>query len=172
MVTSGTRRLTFRRRYDAREDSPDFCILVQVIGGGELKGVLANLKIRSKLLVALLPLLAVVIAAITYSSMHLATADARYTVLLDKQAKALRRLTNARGLINRFHLLLYTEVVEHDPGKIRQIENDLDQIAVDFRSAADEAVRENPGAAASIRALEAQFDHSVSDSQQARAAIS
>src|SRR5277367_689660 len=128
----------------------------------EYTGVLGNLRIRAKLLVALLPLLAVVIAAVTYSSMHMATADARYTVLLDKQAKALRRLTNARGLTNRFRLLLYAEVVEHDPSRIRQIEADLDQIVLDFRSGLDEATRNNPDYAVTIRAIRAQFDRGLS----------
>src|SRR5277367_3919488 len=137
----------------------------------EYTGVLGNLRIRAKLLVALLPLLAVVIAAVTYSSMHMATADARYTVLLDKQAKALRRLTNARGLTNRFRLLLYAEVIEHDRGKLRNIDADLDQIAADFHSSVDEAARYSPDSAASIRAIEAQSVLSVSDSQSVRAAV-
>src|SRR5271163_1552420 len=137
----------------------------------ENTGVLGNLKIRAKLLVALLPLLAVVIAAVTYSSMHMATADARYTLLLDKQAKALRRLTNARGLTNRFRLLLYAEVIEHDRGRIRQIDADLDQIAADFRSSIDEAARYLPASAVSIRAIRAQSDQCVSDSQRVRAAV-
>jgi len=73
-------------------------------------GLLANFKIRTKVLVALLPLAVMVIVAALYSSSAMKSIDTRYSDLLDKDVKALQDLTAARALDNRFGLYLYKQI--------------------------------------------------------------
>ena len=60
--------------------------------------MLAKSRIRGRLLIALLPLAAMVVAAIAYSSSEMTRADRWYSSLLDNDVKALRSLTAARAL--------------------------------------------------------------------------
>ena len=73
-------------------------------------GLLANFKIRTKVLIALLPLAIMVIIAALYSSERMSTIDARYSSLFDKEVKALHSLTLAQADNNRFGLFLYKEI--------------------------------------------------------------
>ena len=133
-------------------------------------GLLANFKIRTKVLVALLPLAVMVIIAALYSSDQMSTIDARYSALLDKDVKALHQLTLAQSQNNRFGLLLYKEIAEIDPDRMRVIDGDLDEVAAEFHSDLDQARRESPDLTSQIDAAEAMFDKSVSDSRPVRAA--
>src|SRR5271163_879328 len=107
-----------------------------------------------------------VIAAVTYSTMHLADADAQYSLLLDHHAKALRSLTLARSHVNRFGKFLYEEFSVRDAGRIRDLDASLDQTATDFNAAAAEALRNNPDLTAQIQAARELFNHAVSGSSR------
>src|SRR5215475_10154048 len=85
-------------------------------------GLLSNLKIRTKVLVALLPLAIMVVVAALYSSNRMSTIDAHYNALLDKDAKALHNLTLAQSHNNKFGLYLYKEIAEPDPDRMRMID--------------------------------------------------
>src|SRR3954466_10551784 len=106
--------------------------------------VLANLKIRTKVLIALLPLVVMVLIAALYSSDRMSTIDARYNGLLEKNVKALQNLILAQAHNNKFGLFLYKEVAELDPDRMRVIDSDIDQTLTDFHAASDEAKREAP----------------------------
>ena len=141
------------------------------IGRGEKTGLLANLKIRRKLLIALLPLAALVIAAVAYSSIQMVRADSWYSALIAKDVKALRSLTVARAKNNRLNQLLYEEMVEPDPGKKREIDANIDENAGEFHSSVDQALRASPDRAPAITAIQNMFDEGVSGSHRVRAAI-
>src|SRR5215831_15497737 len=102
--------------------------------GDAAMGLLANLKIRSKVLVALLPLAIMVIVAALYSSNRMSAIDAHYSALLDKDVKALHNLTLAQAHNNRFGLYLYKEIAELDPDRMRVIDADLDQTITAFNA--------------------------------------
>jgi two-component system sensor histidine kinase/response regulator len=133
-------------------------------------GLLANFKIRTKVLVALAPLAIMVIIAAWYSSDRMSTIDARYSSLLDMQVKALHDLTLAQADNNRFGLFIYKEIDELDGERMRLIDGDLDQTAADFHSVMDEAKRESPDLVSEINAATVLFDQSVSRSLPARTA--
>src|SRR5215472_18523290 len=95
-------------------------------------GLLANLKIRTKVLIALLPLVIMVIIAVSYSSNRMSNIDARYRGLLDKNVKALQNLTLAQAHNNKLGLFLYKEIAEHDPGRMIAIDGDIEQAVNDF----------------------------------------
>jgi two-component system sensor histidine kinase/response regulator len=133
-------------------------------------GLLANLKIRTKVLVALLPLAIMVIIAALYSSDRMSTIDARYSSLLDKDVEALHNLTLAQAHNNEFGLYLYKEIAELDPDRMRVIEADLDQTITDFHTVMSQAKSQSPDLASEIDAATALFDRSVADSRPVRAA--
>lgn len=132
-------------------------------------GLLANLKIRTKVLVALLPLAIMVILAALYSSHRMSTIDAQYRGLLDKEVKALQNLTLAQSHNNKFGLYLYKEIAELDPDRMRMIDNEIEQTITDFHTALNEAKREKPDLASEIDASTALFDKAVVHSQAVRA---
>src|ERR1700745_237909 len=133
-------------------------------------GLLANFKIRTKVLVALLPLVIMVIIAGLYSADPMSTIDAGYSGLLDEDVKALQNLTLAQAYNNRLGLFLYKEVAELDPDRMRVIDGDLDQTVTDFHATIDEAKRESPDLTSEINAAAALFDQEVADSRPVRAA--
>lgn len=138
--------------------------------GADEMGLLANFKIRTKVLIALLPLAIMVIVAVLYSSIEMKRIETRYSDLLDRDVKALQSLTTARALDNRFGLFLYKEIAELDVDTMRVIDAELDQTATEFHSAVEEAKREIPSMAPAIESATAQFDRAVSDSRPVRAA--
>jgi len=133
-------------------------------------GLLANLKIRTKVLIALLPLVIMVIIAVSYSSNRMSNIDARYRGLLDKNVKALQNLTLAQAHNNKLGLFLYKEIAEHDPGRMIAIDGDIEQAVNDFHVAIDEARRASPDLTSNIDAAAALFSQEVADSRPVRTA--
>jgi hypothetical protein len=83
-------------------------------------GLLANFKIRTKIIIALLPLTIMVIVAVLYSSDRMSTIDAGYSGLIDKDINALQDLTFAQSLNNLFGQILYKEIVEANSDSMRR----------------------------------------------------
>ncbi|WP_353064478.1 response regulator [Tunturibacter psychrotolerans] len=133
-------------------------------------GLLANLKIRTKILVALLPLAFMVIVAAFYASVEMNKIDSRYSDLIAKDVRALHNLTVARVLSNRFAQLVYQEIAEPDPDRMRVIDVELDRTAAEFHSSVALSNAETSGMSQKIDAISALFDQAVSDSGPIRAA--
>ena len=129
-----------------------------------------NLKIRKKLLFALLPLVVMVIVAGLYSSIESKRIDTRYSELIDKDVKTLRTLTSARALTNQFGLELYKMIAEFDPDRMWKIDANLDKSYVDYQALITEALRQSPDHAKEINAAADLFDEAVSASRPVRAA--
>jgi signal transduction histidine kinase/CheY-like chemotaxis protein len=132
-------------------------------------GLLANFKIRTKVLIALLPLVVMVIVAAMYASIEMDKIDSWYSDLIGKDVKALHNLTVARVLNNRFGQLLYQEIAEPDPVRMRAIDANLDETVTEFHSVVANARVETPSLAPKIDAVTALFDQAVSDSRPIRA---
>ncbi len=133
-------------------------------------GLLANFKLRTKVLVASLPLVVMVILAALYASIEMNRIDTLYSNLIGRDVKALHNLTTARVLVNRFHQLLYQEIAEPDPDRTRVVDADLDKTAAEFYSSIEEAVRQSPKLASRIKTVQDLFDQAVSESRPVRAA--
>ena len=133
-------------------------------------GLLANLKIRTKILIALLPLAVMVIVAACYASIEMKKIDDGYSDLIDKNVKALHNLTVARVLSNQFAQLIYQEIAEPDPDRMRVIDAELDGTVTEFHSSVALVNAETPGMTQKIAATAAFFDQAVSDSRPIRAA--
>ncbi len=131
--------------------------------------MLANLKIRRKLLLSLLPLAAMVLAATTYSSVEMLRADARYSALMTNDVKALRSLTVARAKSNRFNHAIYEEIAETDPTKLAAIDAYAEKTAAEFYSSVEDGMRQSPNMLHQIEAIKSQFDQALSSSRRVRA---
>jgi hypothetical protein len=133
-------------------------------------GPLANLKIRTKIFVALLPLAFMVIVAALYASIEMNRIGTRYNDLISNDVKTLHNLTIARVLSNRFAQLLYQEIAETDVDRMRVVEADLDRTSVEFHAEVALAGAETPNAVQKINAATALFDQGVADAAPIRAA--
>ena len=82
-------------------------------------GLLANFKIRTKVLVASLPLVLMVLLAALYASLEMYRIDIRYSELIGRDVKALHDLTIARVMGNH-QLLAVIELAPAAPVSERQ----------------------------------------------------
>jgi two-component system, sensor histidine kinase and response regulator len=132
--------------------------------------MVANLTIRSKLLLAGLPLALMVVLATLYSSVTNKRIDTQYSDMIDHDVKALQNLSVARAHTNRVGLFLYEEITEPDPDRRVKIDGELDKIYADFQTRIAEAMAQSPDHAREIKATTALFDQAMSDARPIRAA--
>ncbi|RSL15628.1 two-component system sensor histidine kinase/response regulator [Edaphobacter aggregans] len=131
--------------------------------------LLANLRIRAKLLLTVLPLALMVVLATLYSSITSRQIDAHYSNMIDHDVKTLQSLSVARAHANRVGLFLYEEVTEPDPDRRVKIDGELDKIYADFQTRMAEAMAQSPDHAKAIKATAALFDKAMSDARPIRA---
>ena len=140
------------------------------IARGRNMGVLANFKIRTKVLIALLPLAIMVVAAALYSSVEMKRIDTLYSNLLGTEVSLLLRLTFARAANNRFEQFLYKEIAETDVDRVRVTDAELDQVEVEFRTVSAQAREINPDHTQAIDSISAMFARQFADASPVRAA--
>jgi signal transduction histidine kinase/DNA-binding response OmpR family regulator/HPt (histidine-containing phosphotransfer) domain-containing protein len=133
-------------------------------------GLLASFKIRTKVVIALLPLVVMVIVATMYASIEMGKMANWYNGLISNDVRALHRLTIARSLSNQFGLFLYREIAEPDIDTMQIVDADLDETAERLHRYVDEAKQASPNFAPEIDAATSEFDQAVSDSRPVRAA--
>jgi two-component system, sensor histidine kinase and response regulator len=133
-------------------------------------GILANLKLRRKLLLAMIPLALMVIIAGAYTSIEIRLIDNWYTQLVDHEMHSVYQIDIARALNMRYGLYLYRLIVETDADRMRSLDHELDASYSDYKAAIAEALRLTPGHARQISEAVALFDKAVLDSQTVRAA--
>ena len=132
--------------------------------------LLANLKLRRKLLLAMAPLALMVVVAGVYSTIESKTIDDWYSNLIGTEVKGLRSLTEARSHTNRYGLFLYLLVAETDPDRKQVIDGEMEKTRADYQSVSSAAPREIPERADKINAAGALFDRTVADARPVRAA--
>jgi signal transduction histidine kinase/DNA-binding response OmpR family regulator len=135
-----------------------------------MMGFLANLKLRRKLLIAVIPLVSMVIVAGVYSTIESKMIDTWYSNLLGREVEALRSVTEARAHTNRFGLFLYDLLAETDLDRKQKIDGELDWVQRDYHAAMSEAQRLSPERADKIKAAVFQFDRATADARPVRAA--
>jgi two-component system, sensor histidine kinase and response regulator len=133
-------------------------------------GLLTNFKIRTKVLVAMLPLALMAIGAVVYSSIESRKIDTWYSNLIDNYVKTFQSVTAARGNTMRFRLLVYQLVAEDNPDQRQELDGELDRVQADYRALLADALKQNPGRANQIKAAEAVFDRATSSARPVRAA--
>jgi two-component system, sensor histidine kinase and response regulator len=133
-------------------------------------GLLANLKLRRKLMGAFAPLAVVVILASLYASYESKHIDTLYSQLISNEMRALHNNDAARSQTVRYGLYLYRLIVETDPDRMRDLDAELDRCYSEYRTRTAEASRLYPAYSKRINAAAAAFEKAVSDSRPVRAA--
>ncbi|MGC2002559.1 MAG: response regulator [Candidatus Acidiferrales bacterium] len=133
-------------------------------------GFFANLRLRRKLLIAMVPLVLMVVVAGVYSSFESNMIDAWYSALIDTQIKALRNVGEARAQTSRFGLFLFELADESDPDRRQAIDGELEKIGADYHTAMATALQESPEHADKINAASALFEQAEADARPVRAA--
>src|SRR6516164_6922187 len=133
-------------------------------------GLLSNLKLRRKLLVVMAPLAVMALIAGVYSSVRSHMIDAWYSVLIDKELKAVHEIDNARAFSLNYALSLHRLVAETDPDERRAIDGELDSLHSAYKMQLAEAVRLAPAWAPRITAVENEFDRAFLEARPVRAA--
>ena len=133
-------------------------------------GILSNLRVRPRLLIALAPLALMALTAAVFSSAESAWVDASYSELINKYEYTLRRMGDARSKATVFGQLLYGEVGERDAEKLRTTEAELDRTYADFKKSMEEAQQAAPYGEDDIRAAGKLFDRAVDEARAVRAA--
>jgi len=134
-------------------------------------GLLANLKLRRKLLIAMAPLAFMAILAGLYSSIQSKRIDTWYSQLIDNEVKAVHHIDSARALNRHFGLYLYRLIAETDSDRRQVIEGQLDTTYSEYKVQIAESIRLAPGRAAQITAAATDFDKAALDSRPVRAAV-
>src|SRR5580704_11022241 len=133
-------------------------------------GFFTNLRLRRKLLIAMVPLVLMVVVAGVYSSFESNMIDNWYSVLIDTQVKALRSVGEARAHTNRFGLFLFELADETDPNRRQVLDGQLEKVGADYHAAMTTALRESPERADKIDAASALFEQAEADARPVRAA--
>jgi signal transduction histidine kinase/DNA-binding response OmpR family regulator/HPt (histidine-containing phosphotransfer) domain-containing protein len=131
--------------------------------------LLANLKLRRKLLIAMAPLAIMVIFAGVYQSLQSNSIDTSYSNLIGTEVEGLRSFTEARSHTNRFGMFLFELIAETDPAKRPAIEAQLDNTRADYQSAIADALAKAPNRAGEIKVASVLFDRAIEDSRTVRA---
>jgi two-component system sensor histidine kinase/response regulator len=133
-------------------------------------GLLANLTLRRKLLVALAPLALMVTLAVLYGTIEINRIDKWYSQLISNEIKATYSINAARSLSMRYGLDLSHLIVETDPDRMQVIAGELDKCESQFNAHVSEAARLFPAFAEQINALSVMFERAIIDSRPVRAA--
>ena len=133
--------------------------------------ILSNFRIRTKVLLALLPLITMMLAAGLYSSWEMRRIDRLYSQMIQRDSEVQRALTVARACNNRFGLFLYREFAETDPTKIRESETEIEIATFDFRTAADQLKRSDTHLAEQVDGLIVSFNRLVASAAPVREAV-
>ena len=133
-------------------------------------GLLANLKLRRKMLIAMAPLALMAVGAALYSSIEGKWIDSAYSELISKDEYTLRRLGDARAKVVLFGQLLYKDIAELDPDRMQGIEQEMDKCYADYKVSMSEAEQRSPSRAKEMKAAEALLDRAVNDARPVRRA--
>src|SRR5277367_6350061 len=128
-------------------------------------GFFTNLRLRRKLLIAMLPLALMVVVAGIYSSIESSMIDGWYSAMISTQVKALRNVGEARAHTNRFGLFMYELLDEPDPDRRQVIDGELEKLRADYDTAMTAALEESPERVDKINAASAVFEQAEADAR-------
>ena len=129
---------------------------------------LTNLKLRRKLMIAMVPLALMVALAGLYATFQIKSIDSKYGELLDNDVKSLQTVTTQRSHTMRFGMVLYNLIAEKDRERVRALDEELDKVQADQQVTLAESLRQSPGRAGEIRAVASLFENAVNRSRPVR----
>ena len=134
-------------------------------------GFLTNLRLRRKLLIAMVPLALMVVVAGVYSSVESKMIDTWYSVLIDNSGQsAQKRWGGASDIPIGSGCFFLNWLIETDPDRRQVIDGELDTVGADFHAAMTAALKQSPERADKINAASALFEQAEADARPVRAA--
>ena len=131
-------------------------------------GWFANFKIRTKLLLSLLPLGLIVIGALVFASTEMARIDARYSELLESKVKAIMAVNRSNQRTIQINQELYELIAENDADKLIRIEAEIEKTIRAFHDLIDEAKKYSPRDAPQLVDIEKLFDNFIIETKVIR----
>src|SRR5437763_16987882 len=128
-------------------------------------GLLANLKLRKKLLVALTPLIVMVVAAGLYSSIEAKRIDTWYSRLIDNDIKSVCKMDAARSLVMRYGLFLDRLSVETHPARRHELNAAREDSFSEYQARNSEAKRRQPADTHKLAAVATGYQKVGADSR-------
>ncbi len=129
---------------------------------------LTNLKLRRKLMIAMVPLALMVALAGLYATFQIKSIDSKYGDLLDNDVKSLQTVSTQRSHSMRFGMVLYNLIAEKDRERVRALDKELDTVQADQQVTLAESLRQSPSRAGEIKAAAALFEKAVNRSRPVR----
>ncbi len=117
-----------------------------------------NLSIRTKVAMALLPMVVLVVLATLHASVQMRRVERRYTELAAHQGQAQIALARANQRLYRFGMSLYRGASGGDEAGLRQAEADMEDAYREFHGFMNEAMAAVPDRAARIAKAHDQAD--------------
>src|SRR5262249_20494543 len=133
-------------------------------------GLLANLKLRKKLLIALAPLALMMVFAGLYGSYESKRIDSLYSRLIDGEIRAVHDTDVARALNTRYGFYLFRLISEPSPDRARIVDAELESCYAEYKARLEEASHLYPAYEKQISDAIALFDKGVLDSRPVRSA--
>ncbi|WP_147041260.1 MCP four helix bundle domain-containing protein, partial [Skermanella aerolata] len=119
---------------------------------------LNNIRIQTKILLALAVLGVLAIAMTGMSLIRMGEADARYSALLEGEAAAVKWLARANTTLVDVGRVLNLLIAEPDASRMRKLSTDIDKLVIQYGERAENVVKASPSAAERIRSLTRDFD--------------
>lgn len=105
---------------------------------------LSNLTIRTKLLLALVPLVLTVLVALSYASLEMDRIDDRYSVLIERQARATIALARSQQRLILAQQELYELIAETDLDQLSRADASINATVAEYLKLLDDAQRYSP----------------------------
>jgi len=132
--------------------------------------LLANLRIRTKLVIALVPLAVMVMTAGVYASWELARTDGRYSRMIEQGMGASLSLSRASEQLSLISQLLLKQSAESNSDKALRLDAEIDKAAQDYQQQMLEAHDSVPSVfEGRLRSLAGQFSDGMLNLRPIRA---
>jgi len=129
---------------------------------------LADLSLRTKVTLALAPLVALVLGATLFSTLQMYRIDRRYSSLIDHENLAELELTRANARIYRYDLLLHRQFLATDGDQAQRLDGELDATYGELKDFLGKGMRLTPDKAQELGSVFAELDAIVLDSRAVR----
>jgi PAS domain S-box-containing protein len=131
--------------------------------------LLANLKVRTKLILSILPLGLIVLVANFYTSQEMEGIDSRYTELVEHRVKAIMAMTRSNQRIILVNQLLYELIAESDPVSVSRLDAEIEKAIDEHHALVSYANQLDPQQTTRIDEVSQLFDKFLVEAGAVRA---
>jgi len=152
----------------SREDDAAFQAKQSVASNEGTMNYFVNLRIRTKLLLVLLPLAFAVVGAVQYMSYEFQRIEKRYSDMVTYRVPALKSMTRANQRLLHIMQLLYEEVAEDSQDQISRTDGQIDSVTREYQVFLAEALRLTRADTARLGAVVNLFNEFLAEAKAVR----